>query len=88
MTEAAAKKMKGLGTKLIWFNRYGIFFLPKNLIGWLIFLAAIVYAVYLFIEIDKRSHSVSDTLINWVFNCLLIGLVYTLIAYFSSKEHD
>jgi hypothetical protein len=74
--------------KLFWFNRYGIFFLPKNFTGWLIFLAALVYAIYLFIEIDSRSHSVSDTLINWVFNCLLIGLVYTLIAYFTSKEND
>lgn len=74
--------------RLLWFNRYGIFFLPKSLIGWLIFMLALVYAIYLFIEIDNRSHSVSDTLMNWVFNCLLIGLVYTLVAYFTSKEKD
>ncbi len=74
--------------KLPWFNRYGIFFLPGSLMGWLIFLSALVYAIYLFIEIDNRSHSVSDTLINWIFNCLLIAVVYTLIAFFTSKEYD
>jgi hypothetical protein len=74
--------------KLQWFNRYGIIFLPRSFIGWLIFLLSLVYSVYLFIEIDSRSHSVSDTLINWVFNCLLIVLVYTLIAFFTSKEQD
>ncbi|MHB8905758.1 MAG: hypothetical protein ACYC4T_03975 [Melioribacteraceae bacterium] len=74
--------------KLQWFNRYGIIFLPQSFIGWLIFLLSLVYSVYLFIEIDSCSHSVSDTLINWVFNCLLIALVYTLIAFFTSKEQD
>jgi hypothetical protein len=47
---------------------------------------AFAYAVYTFIDIDKRSHSVSDTLINFVFNLLIIGLFYTVIAYFTEKR--
>ncbi|MEO8148596.1 MAG: hypothetical protein ABI723_13205 [Bacteroidia bacterium] len=71
---------------LQWFRRRGIFFLPKSLIGWLIFAAALAYSVYLFIDIDSRSHSVSDTLINWVFNSLIIALVYSVIAFFTQAK--
>ena len=72
--------------KLNWFTRKGIFYLPATVIGWMILIIAMAYAVYTFIEIDNRSHSVSDTLINFVFNLLLIGLVYTLIAYLTEAE--
>jgi prepilin signal peptidase PulO-like enzyme (type II secretory pathway) len=66
--------------KLPWFILYGFLFVPKNLVAWVIFLCAIVYSVYSFIEIDSRSHSVSDTLMNFVFRLFLIGVVYSLIA--------
>ena len=71
-----------------WFKRTGIFFLPKSFMGWIILLAGIAFAVYLFIDIDSKSHSVSDTLIRFVFNLLIIGAVYSLIAFFSSKVSD
>jgi hypothetical protein len=71
---------------LPWFKRAGIFFLPVRFAGWIILLAAITYAVYVFIDIDSRSHSVSDTLINFVFNALIIAAVYSLIGYFGSKQ--
>jgi hypothetical protein len=71
---------------LPWFKRAGIFFLPVTFAGWIILLAAIAYAVYVFIDIDSRSHSVSDTLINFVFSCLIIAAVYSLIAYFASRR--
>ena len=51
-----------------WFIRKGIFFFPVSLIGWIISVAAVGYCIYLFIDIDSRSHSVSDTLMNFVFN--------------------
>lgn len=49
--------------------------------GWLLLLVAIFYSVYTFKDIDNRSHSVSDTLINFVFNLLIIGVIYALIAF-------
>ena len=72
--------------KLPWFRRHGLFFVPTSVMGWAILVAAVAYAVYVFVDIDRRSHSVSDTLINFVFNLLLIGLVYSLIAYFTSGK--
>jgi hypothetical protein len=69
---------------LPWFRRRGIFFIPGSLTGWLILSAGICYAVYTFIDIDSRSHSVSDTLINFFFRLLLIGVFYTLIALLTS----
>ncbi len=70
---------------LPWFKRIGIFFIPANLFGWIIFIGGIVFAIYQFIEIDSKSHSVSDTLTNFVFNLLIIGAVYSLIAFFTTK---
>lgn len=72
--------------KLNWFVRRGAFYQPASLIGWFILVIAVVYAVYTFIDIDSRSHSVSDTLINFVFNLVLIGIVYTIIAYFTARR--
>jgi len=73
--------------RLPWFKRSGIFFIPSSLIGWLLFLAALVYAVYTFIQINNENHSVSDTLINFVFSLLIIGAIYSLIAYISIRAH-
>lgn len=69
--------------KLNWFTRKGIIYWPASAIGWVILVIAAAFAIYTFIDIDSRSHSVSDTLTNFVFNLLLIGLVYTIIAYFT-----
>jgi hypothetical protein len=68
-----------------WFKRIGIFFIPTNLAGWLVLLAGIAYTVYIFLDIDSKSHSISDTLINFVFNVLIIGAVYSVIAYLTSR---
>ena len=70
---------------LPWFKRIGIFFLPIAFIGWVILIATLAYAVYVFIDIDSRSHSVSDTLMNFVFNLFIIGAVYSLIAFLTSR---
>jgi hypothetical protein len=72
--------------KLPWFKQIGIFFIPTSIIGWLIALGCLIYAVYTFIDIDSRSHSVSDTLINFVIRLLIIGAVYSLIAFFTSRK--
>lgn len=71
--------------KLQWFKRKGIFFIPKSLIGWAIMLIGIIYAIYIFIDIDSRSHSASDTLRPFFVYLLLIGLAYTLIAFLTNS---
>ena len=71
-----------------WFKRIGIMFVPKTPVGTMIFLAAIVYSVYAFLDIDSRSHSVSDTMINFVFVLLIIAAVYTLLAYLTSRKSE
>ncbi len=69
--------------KLNWFTRKGIIYRPASIVGWVILIMAGAYAIFTFIDIDSRSHSVSDTLINFVFNLLLIGVIYSIIGYFT-----
>jgi len=68
-----------------WFKRTGIFFVPVSVAGWLILVAGLAFAVYSFMDIDSRSHSSSDTLMNFAFMLLIIGAVYSLIAYATSR---
>ena len=69
-----------------WFVRKGIFYRPVSLFGWLILAAAVAYLAWAFVDIDSRSHSVSDTLINWFFNMLLAGLAYSIVGYFTERK--
>lgn len=69
---------------LNWFKQRGIFFIPASWIGWLIALATVIYSGYTAVRIDARQHSVSDFLINFAFNLLLIGAVYTTVAFLTS----
>jgi len=71
--------------KIKWFKRKGIIFIPASPPGWVIFAAGIAYSVYSFIDIDSRSHSVSDTLINFVFTLFIIFIVYSLIAFVTGR---
>ena len=64
-----------------WFKRIGLFWFPVKISGWIIFLAAVGYSVFSFIEIDRVSHSVSDTLMNFVFRLIIIGALYSIIAF-------
>lgn len=45
-----------------WFHPMGLVFRPASIAGWLISFAALAFCVQVFIAIDARSHSVSDTL--------------------------
>ncbi|MFN8354508.1 MAG: hypothetical protein U0Y10_08685 [Spirosomataceae bacterium] len=69
-----------------WFTRKGIFFKPVSVVGWVILGLVVFYGIHAFIEIDEHSHSASDTLINWFFRMLLVGLFYSVVGYFTSKE--
>lgn len=71
---------------LPWFKRTGLLFIPVTAAGWLLMIAGVVFAAYSFIDIDSRSHSVSDTLMNFVFRLLIIGAIYSLLAYLASRK--
>ena len=45
-----------------WFVPMGWIHRPVSVAGWLVTLAALAYAVQVFVAIDGHSHSVSDTL--------------------------
>jgi hypothetical protein len=74
--------------KLNWFKRSGILFIPVSVFGWFIFVAGIIYATYSFTDIDSRSHSASDTLMNFAFRFLEIGVVYSIIAYLTCTAEE
>lgn len=65
-----------------WFRIMGNFFIPASFVGWVLFLRALVYAVFMFLKIDAKSHSVSDTWLNFAFNHVIIYLVYSFIAFY------
>lgn len=48
--------------KITWFKRWGWFYLPISLPGFVITLAALAFCAQVFLAIDRKSHSVSDTL--------------------------
>ena len=71
-----------------WFALRGFLFIPATLPGWIIVAGAMGYAIYAFIAIDSRSHSVSDTMINFVFRLLLLMLAVTFIAWLTSRKDN
>ena len=74
--------------KTSWFKRKGLLFIPVSFAAWILLITGVAFAVYRFISIDSQSHSVSDTLINFVFSLLLIVAAYSLIGYFMSRPHE
>jgi len=48
--------------KTPWFKRWGWFYLPVSLPGVIISLAALAFCAQVFLAIDRKSHSASDTL--------------------------
>ena len=45
-----------------WFKPFGPLYRPASIAGWLISLLAVAFCVQVFLFVDGRSHSVSDTL--------------------------
>jgi hypothetical protein len=45
-----------------WFRPFGIVFVPVSLAGWIVTLLAAAFCAQVFLAVDLRSHSVSDTL--------------------------
>jgi len=73
--------------KTHWFKRWGWVYLPVSVGGAVCVLLAFAFAVNVFIVIDRRSHSVSDSLYGifpfWVPTFLLLQWV----AARTSEDH-
>ena len=50
--------------KEIWFKKWGWFYLPVNIMGYIICLLAIIFMVPIVIAADRNAHSVTDELYN------------------------
>jgi len=48
--------------KTAWFKRRGWFYLPSTAQGFVIVAAAVAFCANVFWAVDRKSHSVSDTL--------------------------
>ena len=48
--------------KTRWFKRWGWFYCPVSAPGAVLLLAALAFCVMVFLALDRRAHSVSDTL--------------------------
>jgi hypothetical protein len=44
-----------------WFKPFGHVFRPASIAGWTLSLIALAFCVHIFVFVDSRSHSVSDT---------------------------
>ena len=70
--------------KFPWFKKVPLFFIPVSFPGWIIFLLVMCSVLWVFIYIDNRSHSASDTLRNFLAFLFLIYLAYFLIGTLAS----
>lgn len=58
-----------------WFARHGWLYRPLTWQGWLISLMAVAVCLVEFVAVDRRSHSVSDTLYGFAPVALVALLV-------------
>jgi hypothetical protein len=47
---------------VLWFRRWGWFYRPVHVLGYVTTLAALAFVVQVFLAINRNSHSVTDTL--------------------------
>jgi hypothetical protein len=71
-----------------WFkaNKSGHGWYPASWKGWLMIFIYLVGLVYSFIQIDSRSHSVSDTLINFFPRFLILTALLTILTYLKGES--
>ena len=46
---------------MIWFRPLGLLFVPVSIAGWLITLLVLAFCAHIFLFVDARAHSVTDT---------------------------
>jgi putative effector of murein hydrolase LrgA (UPF0299 family) len=65
---------------MLLFKKYSWFYIPSSVAGFLIAFITITLNIWFFLAIDRSSHSVSDTLINFFPYCVSFWTVYGWIA--------
>ncbi|MCB1060294.1 MAG: hypothetical protein KDB65_08680 [Calditrichaeota bacterium] len=63
-----------------WFEPMGWIYRPRHLLGWAITLAACAACVWVFLAVDRNSHSASDTLIGVFPYAALFIIIWGWIA--------
>lgn len=72
-----------------WFiqKKYGYGWgLPARWQGWVVVVLYFVFILYLFVRIDTSSHSVSDTLLNFIPWVIVASVVLFFIARITSGK--
>ena len=71
-----------------WFKAklYGWGWTPARWPGWVVLIMFIALIVFNFIRIDRHSHSVSDTLINFVPETIILGLILIAICWQTGEK--
>lgn len=46
---------------MLWFKPFGLIFRPVSTVGWILSLLGLAFCAHIFLFIDGKSHSVSDT---------------------------
>jgi len=71
--------------KIQWFKRLGWFYIPISLPGMIVTLGALTFCVQVFLAVDRKSHSVSDTLYG-VFPFL--ACIFLLFEWIAGRTSD
>jgi hypothetical protein len=69
-----------------WFKPFGFVFRPVSITGWILSLLALAFCVHIFLFVDGKSHSVSDTLYGVFPYWIPTFLVWIWIASRTSGE--
>lgn len=72
----------------LWFRRkiYGWGWTPATWQGWLVLLLFTFLTIANFHRIDSVSHSVSDTLINFIPETFILTVILILICYLKGEK--
>lgn len=74
--------------KTIWFKRklYGWGWYPSTWQGWVVILIYVLMLIESFKRIDALSHSVSDTLLNFVPQTFIFTLILVIVCYKTGEK--
>lgn len=71
--------------KIGWFKRFGWFYVPRSMVGFVLLFLAAVFCLTVFLAVDRHSHSVTDTLYG-VFPFFVC--VFLLLDWLGSRTSD